>query len=300
MKSQTSNHGISQSISPITALATREIRQLTRSKGPWILLFLFVAVGYQAKTGAEAVGLSRETSIVVDALGSETTLAIAQGMTTFPVTVGGLALGYRAIAGERDSGAIRLTAGGLSRSDVFLGKLLGRWLMLLTVTAVPTAVLLGLGSVWYGPPDPVKTAQFLLATVLYTLCSVGVGVGISAAVRRSTTAAGVALSYFLVTLFWESIAVSVYAFLTGTRPNPFEGVSDPAFYLLEGSDLSSAYMAVTNGVLDVRNSWNLATITLRDSRPNTTVLSGTVVRYRAHGALGECRPRHRLPTVLTE
>jgi ABC-2 type transport system permease protein len=190
-------------------------------------------------------------------------------MTTFPVTVGGLALGYRAIAGERDSGAIRLTAGGLSRSDVFLGKLLGRWLMLLAVTAVPTAVLLGLGSVWYGPPDTVKTAQFLLATVLYTLCSVGVGVGISAAVQRSTTAAGVALSYFLVTLFWESVAVSVYAFLTGTRPNPFEGVSDPAFYLFEGLDLSSAYMAVTNGVLDVRNSWNLATITLRDSRPNT-------------------------------
>jgi ABC-2 type transport system permease protein len=118
-----------------------------------------------------------------------------------------LILGWKSIAGERESGSIKvLLSLPHSRKDVLLGKLLGRTAVL-TLSLV-IGFLIAMVAVAFAVSEfsfPAYIA-FLAMTILYGLAYMSIAVSLSS-LTRSTTVAGAAMFsvFLLFYLVWNSI-----------------------------------------------------------------------------------------------
>jgi len=139
--------------------------------------------------------------------------------TVVPITA--LVAGYLSIAGERESGSLRvLLSLPPSRRDVLVGKFLAR--SGIVVGGILLAFLLGaVASVLlYGelPLDTVVGTAALTAVLGITF--VGIAVGISAATSSRSRAVTVAVLFFVVTVvLWTPIILAV-RFLVGDPSGP--------------------------------------------------------------------------------
>ncbi|MDQ2050295.1 ABC transporter permease [Natronolimnohabitans sp. A-GB9] len=151
---------------------------------------------------------------------AESTLDLVFALQTpagFLVPVIGAVVGYKAIAGERESGSLKFLLGlPHTRRDVVFGKVLGRS----AVVAVSILIGFSVGIVglfaFVGSVSIVDYLQFTLMTILFGVVYVSIGVGISA-MTRSTTRAGIGV-FGLIVVFWFlwSTAVQVlHYFLEG-------------------------------------------------------------------------------------
>jgi ABC-2 type transport system permease protein len=121
----------------------------------------------------------------------------------FPIILAPLT--YLAVAGDRDSGAIKYAMGlPNSRAEYVFGKFLSRFAV--AVAAVVLAVAVGFGialATFEVSPDPVRFGTFLGVSLLASFAFVGVYVGISAmTTSRSRAMLGVFGAYFLFVPFW--------------------------------------------------------------------------------------------------
>jgi ABC-2 type transport system permease protein len=122
-----------------------------------------------------------------------------------------LVLGWKSIAGERETGSIKILLSlPHSRKDVLLGKLLGRTAVL-TLSLV-IGFLIAMIAVAFAVSEfslPAYLA-FLVMTILYALAYMSIAVSLSS-LTRSTTIAGAAMFgvFVLFYIIWNSIGTAL-------------------------------------------------------------------------------------------
>lgn len=189
-------------------IARKEFADTARSRMLWALMGVFVLL--------TVGGVVAFNSVFDDFTVVEATQSIADPtLQILPLTA--LVVGYLAIAGERESGSIRVLLGlPATRRDVMLGKLLGRTGTVLL--AVGTAFVAGAVAIFglYGELKVIDFLLILLLTAVYALVYVGIAVGISAFAKTRGRAMAGAVSVFLVfSVLWNFIPTGIYYLLRG-------------------------------------------------------------------------------------
>lgn len=150
--------------------------------------------------------------------GNPNTLALLNSMrqpSVFLIPWVGLMVGYKAIAGERSSGSIRLILGlPNTRREVFFGKVIGQ------TAVVSVAILIGYGAaalvalISYDSFALFEFSTYTLLTMLYALVCISIAIGFSASTKSQKRAlAGAITVYSLILFLWDVIA-AVLATLT--------------------------------------------------------------------------------------
>ncbi|MFC4989551.1 MULTISPECIES: ABC transporter permease [Saliphagus] len=169
----------------VRAIATKDFRDAVRSWTFWGLsLLFFLLVGL----AAFAIGYfgNADTS-TADFLGT-----VSQ-VTRLVVPLIALLLGWKSIAGERESGSIKvLLSLPHSRIDVVLGKYLGRATVLSLSLLIGFVIGAVVVAVMLSPPAIADYAGFIAMTILYGIAYLGIAIALSS-ITKSTTIAGAAM-----------------------------------------------------------------------------------------------------------
>ncbi|WP_439028017.1 ABC transporter permease [Haloarchaeobius sp. DT45] len=238
-------------------VARKDFQDAVRSKVLWAIsaLFILLMAGMVA-VFALTEGLF-ETAGQGGAAGAGTAgvnfgpfLFLASATTLF-VTITALVTCHKSIAGERDSGSMKLLLGlPHSRLDVLVGKTVGRT----AVLAVP--VLLGfvvsyLVAVGYGVDFPLgEYVLFALLTVLFAFVYVSIVVGVSATTGSGSRATTLAIGIFFVfEVLWDVVPTGAL-FLVNGFSLPVNPADYPGwYYLVTWVAPSGAYNAAREAVL---------------------------------------------------
>lgn len=204
------------------AVTKKDFQDSIRSYWLWGLSVLFIVFfGVPAYFFADRVGSAAQQQ--GQQLSTDAFLNILAEVNAFFVPVIAIVIAYAAIAGERDSGTLKLLLSlPHSRSDVVVGKVLGRG----AVVALP--VLVGFvvaGGIFLVTPVEfgyANYALFALLTALLGVTYVAIAIGFSAAADSARRAMiGTVGIYVLFTLLWNRFAsglinlLSEYADLGG-------------------------------------------------------------------------------------
>lgn len=221
-------------------IARKEFDDAVRSRMLWAIVAVFGIV-----TAVMAAALSLVPQIESSAV-MGIVLAGQSAQMLAPITA--LVAAYLAIAGERESGSIKMLLGlPPTRGEVVLGKVLGRS----AVIAVGlTGGFLLVGPVVYlvygGLPVGLFAALVAL-TVALGVVFVAIAVGISAATSTRSRAMTLSIAtYLAVVLLWDAITQITYLVVAGTFP----GARIPVWYaLLESLSPVGAYDTATNALV---------------------------------------------------
>ncbi|MBV0903019.1 ABC transporter permease [Haloarcula salina] len=226
-------------------LARNEARILLTSKGPWALAALLVLWAY------------RPSYIAWDGLGPDMTVGFVQTTATIVLPLGALLLSYRSIVGERRSGSLKFVLGlPLTRTDVLVGKVLGRSVGIAVPVTVSASALGLIGLVRFGLFSPLRFLAVLLATHLYVLVLVSLATAVSAVTTSTVRATGVVFGvvFLVLTVFWKLIASRIYSAVSGQAANPYDAPADGLLFALLRVSPDRSYRVLTNWILGVGNS----------------------------------------------
>jgi ABC-2 type transport system permease protein len=204
-------------------VARKDFEDAVRSWMFWaiiaVALGLLVIVSFGVATGeTDEIGQTLVYSLF-NSLGAQ---ILVPGMA--------MVFGYLAIAGERQSGSLRVLFGlSHGRRDVFVGKLLSRSGLLGVGVALSVGVVAGLVVLLFDGFDVGLFVGFAWLTLLLALSFVGLAVGISAATSTRAKAMGGAIATYVGLLIgWHPAAAMAHYLLEGELP----GLSPPDWYLL--------------------------------------------------------------------
>ncbi|WP_267641392.1 ABC transporter permease subunit [Haloarchaeobius amylolyticus] len=248
----------------LTAVAKKDFTDARRSRSLWLLSALFVlfAAGmawiYTEITATGGAGADPELSALglYDFLASSATLFIS---------ITALVIAHKAIAGERDSGSMKLLLGlPHSRADVLFGKVLGRAVTLALPIVLGMVVALGVIVALYDSYNLAEYAVFVSITLVFALVYIGLMTAISASVSTAGKASALAFAVFAVLeLLWNAIPMGVLYVANGfTLPGSIAEYPDWYFGIVSLTP-SSAYQSALTAVLDGANTG--ATLTGRDA-----------------------------------
>lgn len=227
---------------------------MLRSKGPWLLVVLLVVWAYRPSYNGW------------QGLGPNMTVGFVQTAGSFLLPVGVLLLSYRSIVGERTSGSLKFVLGlPLTRSDILVGKVIGRSVGIAVPVSIAAAGLGLIGVVRFGLFSPLLFVGVLLATLLYVTTLVSVATAISAITSSTVQAATVVFGgvYLVFTVFWTRFAEMIYATIGNLSPETtvstasitsFNAPADGLFFALLRLSPGRAYRLLTNWLLGVGNS----------------------------------------------
>ncbi|WP_254861805.1 ABC transporter permease [Halovivax gelatinilyticus] len=123
------------------------------------------------------------------------------GLGAFVLPLVALVAAYLAIAGERESGAIRYALSmPTSRTDFVLGKYLSRAAIVGGAVAFAFTIGVALAVLWFSTVPLVLFGQVFVLTVAYALAYVSVAVTISALTGSRSRAMGGAIAFYMVTV----------------------------------------------------------------------------------------------------
>ena len=197
------------------------------------LLFTLFAAGLAA---LEFVPVMYRDSAV-----ETSTLALLNSMrqpTVFFVPWVGLGMGYNAIAGERETGKLRLLLGlPNSRASVVLGKFVGRTAVVAVSILVGYGVAGTIALLTYDSFDFAAFGVFTALTICYGAVYVALGTGFSAGLKtRQAALVGAIALYSLFLLGWDFGLLLLQLAIYGQEipeaglPNlfPFLGLLNPS------------------------------------------------------------------------
>ncbi|ELY99435.1 ABC transporter permease subunit [Natrialba asiatica] len=191
----------------VLSIAKHDFEQLIRSKIVWLgIVVLTVYLVYEWHTSSQHL------------IGSAWSIMIDPFVIMSPLYA--IGLGYTAIAGERASGRIRLSLGaGLTRPELVAGKLLSRFVTLVSVLWLPVVIAAVIVTVGWQPTEATAVG-FLGAMVVVTVTSTAwLGIALGASCSASTQLRSIAIGGFLVFLFlyaWQSILELLMFVQTGS------------------------------------------------------------------------------------
>ncbi|WP_227133192.1 ABC transporter permease subunit [Halorubellus salinus] len=221
-------------------IARREYRDAVHSSLVWGVVALVAAM--VAVTSLVPLVVPQFDGDVLSGLGAATEFA------AMLVPVVALVAAYLAIAGERESGSIRVLLGlEPRRGTVVLGKFVGRAAVVavgLTVgfalAAVPTAIA-------YGGLPVVAFAGIVALTCALGVAFVGLAVGISAAAATRGRAMTLGIgAYLALALLWDLVPQGAHLVAEGAAP---AGSVPGWFVLLQGLSPSGAYSALVQAAV---------------------------------------------------
>lgn len=225
------------------AVAKKDLQDATRSKMLWLVSVLLVLLMI---VGTYPLGVTTpETVSTADFLN------YLNGPIGLLVPLIALLLGYNAVAGESESGSMKLLLSlPHTRRDVILGKLIGRSMVLsISISlgfAVATAVLLA----FYPQVALIDYVLYGLLIVVLGITYLSIGIGISA-VTNTTAKAGAAMVgvYLLLDILWGWISFGIYSYRYGRDPEFVEQL--PTWYpLFDQLSPSGAFTRVMNPLRD--------------------------------------------------
>lgn len=193
----------SVNLESVRAVAKKDFQDAVRSWLFWGLsvfffVLLVVVTGALSYFGEDIAAQGATTDMLV---------VLVSQITKVVVPLIALVLGWKSIAGERESGSIKVMLSlPHSRKDVLLGKLLGRSAVLslsLTVGFVLAAVVV---AALLGAFDIVDYAGLLVMSIIYGVAYTSIAVALSS-LTRSTTLAGAAMGsvFLLFYVIWNSL-----------------------------------------------------------------------------------------------
>lgn len=180
--------------------------------------------------------------------GVETAIGGASQFAGLLVPIMALIAAYLAIAGERESGSLKVLLGlPPSRGDVVVGKFLGRGVVVAIGLTIGFAIAGAVTAAIYGELPLGAFAGATLLTVLLGVAFVGLAIGISAVTATRARAMTLAITAYLgLTLLWDLAPNAVHLLVTGEMP----GAVVPAwFLLLQGLSPTGAYNALVQRLL---------------------------------------------------
>ncbi|MFD1600251.1 ABC transporter permease subunit [Halobellus rarus] len=221
-------------------IARKEFADALRSRMIWGIVVIIAVM----------TSLSAGISLLIPDVegGAEMAIGGASQFAGLLVPIMALIAAYLAIAGERESGSLKVILGlPPSRGEVLLGKFLGRSGVVaiglalgFVVSGVVTAVLYG------GLPMGAFIGTTVL-TVLLGVSFVGIAIGISAVTATRARAMTLAITAYLgLTLLWDLAPNAVHLLVTGEMPG---GVVPAWFLLLQGLSPTGAYNALVQQLL---------------------------------------------------
>jgi ABC-2 type transport system permease protein len=221
-------------------VARKEFADAVRSRMLWAIVVVLAVMT------SLAAGLSR----LIPEVPVDATLAVGAAAQFAALLVPILALiaAYLALAGERESGSLKVLLGlPPSRAEVLAGKFVGRSGVVAVGLALGFAVSGVTTRLLYGD---LPLAGFLVVTALTVLLGVafvGVAVGISAVTDTRARAMTLAVAAYLgLTLLWDLFPQGLVLVVTGAMP----GETVPAWFLLvQALSPSGAYNALVQVVL---------------------------------------------------
>ncbi len=173
----------------VRAIATKDFQDAVRSWTFWGLslfffLLLVVVTGAISYFG-DNIAAQGETT--------ETLVTLVSEITRLVIPLIALVLGWKSIAGERESGSIKILLSlPHSRADVVIGKLLGRSAVLSLSLVVGFALAAVVVAALLGSFDVVDYVGLLVMSILYGTAYTSIAVSLSA-LTKSTTIAGAAM-----------------------------------------------------------------------------------------------------------
>lgn len=193
-----------------------------------------------------------------------------------------LIAGYLSIAGERESGSIKvLLSLPPTRRDVVFGKLIGRGGVIIAAIAAAFGVLVLLSLVFFQAVPLLDFAMIAAVSALVGVAFVGIAVGISALVAsRGRAMAGTVGIYFVFLLFWDLVTAGIHRVLVGELPaNPGEQFA--GWYLfLQWLNPIEAHGILTDAVLDETfGSFTIPIFAPQDLSAVDAVVEGSVPGY---------------------
>lgn len=157
-------------------------------------------------------------------------------------------LSYGAIAALKERGTLSLFLGAPNRRfDVFVGVLIGRITVALTMTVVALLTAIGVIIVVYGFPSLRTVGAFILFTGFATVAYTTIGVAVSASVTNRIRAVTILVAgVFIFHTLWSGMLQLLHYLLTGSYPH-----SESAWWFDSLHTLSplEAYSTTVNWVL---------------------------------------------------
>ncbi|NHN43092.1 ABC transporter permease subunit [Halorubellus sp. JP-L1] len=221
-------------------IARREFRDAVQSRVVWGVVALVAVM--VAVTSMVPLAIPAFDANVLSGLGAATEFA------AMLVPIVALVAAYLSIAGERESGSIRILLGlEPRRGTVVLGKFLGRAAVVVVglvagfaLAAIPTAIA-------YGGLPVVAFAGIVALTCALGVAFVGIAVGVSAAAatRGRAMTLGIA-AYLALALLWDLVPQGAHLVVEGAAP---AGTVPGWFVLVQGLSPSGAYGALVQAVV---------------------------------------------------
>ncbi|GAB3667154.1 ABC transporter permease [Halopiger thermotolerans] len=187
----------------VLAVAKKDFRDSIRSWMFWGLSVFFFTL-LVAVTGA--LSYFGEDIAQAGATTDALVLFVSQ-ITRLIIPLIALILGWKSIAGERETGSIKILLSlPHSRKDVLLGKLLGRSAVLSISLTIGFALAAVVVAALLGGFDVVDYASLLAMAIVYGIAYTSVAVSLSS-VTRSTTIAGAAMFgvFLLFYVVWNAL-----------------------------------------------------------------------------------------------
>jgi ABC-2 type transport system permease protein len=225
-----------------THVARKDFADAVRSRLFWALSALMVL---GASVVMAAPGLIDENN------GVEVGINALSGSMLLLIPIIALVIGYMSIVSERESGSIRMVLSlPLTRQEMFLGKFVGRTLVMVVPILVGFALAAPLVFVLYGEFQADLYAQRVLQALLLAVVFVAIGVGVSGSVStRGKALAGVIGIYAFFEWLWGGVLLGLYWLLNGELEQFGEATWVEALQQLSPSTaVASAAEAVFEGV----------------------------------------------------
>jgi len=230
------------------AVAEKDFRDAIRSRLLIVLTLLFTLFSAGAAYLVTEIDPPQQAAFT----GEVTTVLLISGLvsaTAVFIPIVSIAVAYRSLAGERDSGSLKLLLSlPNSRFDVVLGKFIGRSGVVAAALFVGFAVGIVVTASLADAFSPLEYVVFVGISMLFAFVFIAITVGVSAFTSSTSRAAYGAFGLFVVFQFlWSSLAQGVAYAVNGFS---FEGIEEgdavfELFQVLTILDPTAAYQQGT-------------------------------------------------------
>lgn len=184
--------------------------------------------------------------------GNLDTLALLNSMrqpALFLIPLVGLAVGYNAVAGEREQGSIKLLLGlPNTRKDALFGKVIGQTAVVSVSIVIGYSVAALIAFFTYDSFALSVFVKYTLLSILYALVCVSIALSFSASTgSRQRAIIGAGTVYLVILLLWDSIMAVLTIVLV---ENPYQPAAHPDWLIAFGYlNPSTAFAQATRAVI---------------------------------------------------
>ena len=221
-------------------IARKEFSDALRSRMLWGIVVIIAVMS----------SISAGISLLVPEVegGAEMAIGGASQFAGLLVPIMALVAAYLAVAGERESGSLKVLLGlPPSRGEVLVGKFLGRSGVVAIGLALGFVVAGVVTAALYGDLPLTVFVGTTALTVLLGISFVGIAIGISAVTATRARAMTLAIAAYLgLTLLWDLVPNGAHLLVTGEMPG---AIVPPWFLLLQALSPTGSYNALVQRLL---------------------------------------------------